>query len=68
MRSSRSLEVGDAAAVTGREHPDVALVGLPEESSDATTMMRSPPDVPRMLERGERRRAPLGQQRTREPL
>jgi hypothetical protein len=51
MRSSRSLEVGDAAAVTGREHPDVALVGLPEESSDGGGSVNATSDQEDMADR-----------------
>jgi len=32
---ARSIEVDDVATVTGREHPDVALVGLGDSSQHA---------------------------------
>jgi AmiR/NasT family two-component response regulator len=36
---ARSLEVGEVATVTGREHPDVALVGLGDSSMHALELI-----------------------------
>jgi response regulator NasT len=36
---ARSIDVGDVAAVTAREHPDVALVGLGESSQHALELI-----------------------------
>jgi AmiR/NasT family two-component response regulator len=36
---ARSIEVGDVATVTGREHPDVALVGLGDSSQHALDLI-----------------------------
>ena len=36
---ARSIEVGEVATVTGREHPDVALVGLGENSEHALELI-----------------------------
>jgi AmiR/NasT family two-component response regulator len=36
---ARSLEVGEVATVTGREHPDVALVGLGDSSQHALDLI-----------------------------
>ncbi len=36
---ARTIEVGDVAMVTGREHPDVALVGLGDSSEHALELI-----------------------------
>jgi AmiR/NasT family two-component response regulator len=36
---ARSIEVGEVATVTGREHPDVALVGLGDNSDHALKLI-----------------------------
>jgi AmiR/NasT family two-component response regulator len=36
---ARSIEVGEVATVTGREHPDVALVGLGDNSDHALELI-----------------------------
>jgi AmiR/NasT family two-component response regulator len=36
---ARSIEVGEVATVTGREHPDVALVGLGDNSQHALALI-----------------------------